>query len=463
MFKSRQNLKKSSRMKKITIVSAIALSFLCLQHLMAQETMTLNECMNHAVNNAIKVKMQELETDDASVARRDAILQAFTPAVEAGSSAQLSFGRTINPETNTYVTSATFGNSYSLNGGIYLFNGFSSVNNIKISRTALKMGVRKEELAKDEICLATMQAYYNVVYYQQLASILEEQVNTAQAALTLAARQEELGQKGHADVVEMEAELADREYRLVTARNQHADAIITLKDLMFWPMDQDLAIDTSMTDVDEISFLSYSDEVENVTDNAISNHPSIAIAKGNMEKARYELSTARWKFAPNLYLSSGWSTSYYTYPGQEGYVPLPFWNQLKNNQGEWIGLSLSIPIYNRLYNHSQIRRKKNAYARASLEYEQKKRDIEAEVARAIQDRDGSAASFRQAERRASVQEEAYALNMRKFEQGLISPIDFQKASDNWLEAKTARLDALLKFYIRRSVVDYYNGISYLAQ
>ena len=179
MFKSRQNLKKSSRMKKITIVSAIALSFLSLQSLMAQEPMTLKECMNHAVNNATKVKMQELETDDASVARRDAILQAFTPAVEAGSSAQLSFGRTINPETNTYVTSATFGNSYSLNGGIYLFNGFSSVNNIKISRTALKMGINKEELAKDEICLATMQAYYNVVYYQQLASILEEQVNTA--------------------------------------------------------------------------------------------------------------------------------------------------------------------------------------------------------------------------------------------------------------------------------------------
>ncbi len=450
-------------MKKITIVSAITLSFLCLQHLMAQETLTLKECMNHAVENAIKVKMQELQTDDASVARRDAILQAFTPAVEAGSSAQLSFGRTINPETNTYVTSATFGNSYSLNAGIYLFNGFSAVNNMKISKTALMMGIRQEELTQDEICLATMQAYYNAVYYQKLAYILEEQVNTACKAVTLAAKQEELGQKGHADVVEMEAELADREYQLVTARNQFADAMITLKDLMFWPMDQELTIDTSMTDVDEISFLSYADEAESVIDNALNSHPSIAIARGNMEKARFELNTARWKFSPSLYLSSGWSTSYYTYPGQEGYVPLPFWNQLKNNQGEWIGLSLSIPIYNRLTNHSQIRRKKNAYARASLEYEQKKRDIEAEVARAIQDRDGSAASFRQAERRASVQEEAYALNMRKFEQGLISPIDFQKASDNWLEAKATRLDALLKFYIRRSVVDYYNGTSYLAQ
>ena len=64
---------------------------------------------------------------------------------------------------------------------------------------------------------------------------------------------------------------------------------------------------------------------------------------------------------------------------------------------------------------------------------------------------------------ARLQEEAYRLNVRKFEQGLISTIDFQKASDNWLNAKTGRLDALLKFYIKKSVVDYYGGIGYLEQ
>lgn len=450
-------------MKNITIISVVALAFSMPHSIVAQETMTLKECMSMAVGNAVKVKMQELETDDARTARRDAILQAFTPGIEAGSSAQLSFGRTINPETNTYVTSATFGNSYSVNGGIYLFNGFSAVNNMKVSKTALSMGICQEQLAKDEICLATMQAYYNVVYYQQLASILEEQVNTAQDAVTLAARQEELGQKGHADVVQMEAELADREFQLVTARNQYADAMITLKDLMFWPMDQELTVDTSMAGADEVPSLSYPDEAESVINHAVTRHPSVAVARGNMENARTELRTARWKFAPSLYLSSGWSTSYYTYPGQEGYVPLPFWNQLKNNQGEWIGLSLSFPIYNRLSNHSQVRKRKNAYTKACLEYEQKKRDIEAEVARAVQDRDGCAASFRQAERSSDVQEEAYRLNMKKFEQGLISPIDFAKASDNWLKARAARLDALLKFYIKRSVVDYYNGIGYLQQ
>ena len=431
--------------------------------LLAQAPMTLHDCMVYALENSLKVKMQELTTDDARLARRDAILNAFTPGIDAGASAQMSFGRTIDPETNTYVTTATFSNNYSVSGGIYIFNGFSAVNNIRISKTSLSMGADREKLAEDELCLATMQAYYNVVYYQKLVTILEDQIETANSALTLAVRQEELGQKGYADVVEMEAELASREYQLVNARNMHNDALITLKDLMFWPMDQELVIDVSMADKDFVSILTHENETDGIVEYARENLPSIAIARKSMQVAGYDLKTAKWRFAPSLYLSGGWSTGYYTYPGQEGYVPLPFWNQLTNNQGEWVGVSLSFPIYNRLGNLSNLRRKRNAYTRASLEYRQKQREIESEVRRAVQDRDGAAAAFRQAERRATVQEESYHLSLKQYEQGLISAIEFQTASDNWLNAKSVKLDALLKYYIKCSVVNYYNGIDYIEQ
>ena len=431
--------------------------------LLAQAPMTLHDCMVYALENSLKVKMQELTTDDARLARRDAILNAFTPGIDAGASAQMSFGRTIDPETNTYVTTATFSNNYSVSGGIYIFNGFSAVNNIRISKTSLSMGADREKLAENELCLATMQAYYNVVYYQKLVTILEDQIETANSALTLAVRQEELGQKGYADVVEMEAELASREYQLVNARNMYNDALITLKDLMFWPMDQELVIDVSMADKDAVAVLTPMNEVDGIVEYARENMPSIAIARKSMQVAGYDLKTAKWRFAPSLYLSGGWSTGYYTYPGQEGYVPLPFWNQLTNNQGEWVGVSLSFPIYNRLGNLSNLRRKRNAYTRASLEYQQKQRDVESEVRRAVQDRDGSAAAFRQAERRATVQEESYHLSLKQYEQGLISALEFQTASDNWLNAKSVKLDALLKYYIKCSVVNYYNGIDYIEQ
>ena len=428
-----------------------------------QDVMTLKECMQYAVENSAQMKLQQMDVDDARVARRDAILRVFTPEVSAGTYAYSNFGRSLDPETNTYVSTTSFNNGYQVGAGITLFDGFSAVNNMKVSKTALKMGIGQEELTRDEICLATMEAYYNVVYFEQLAQILESQVQTALDALNLAKKQEELGQKGYTDVIEMEAELADREYQLINARNQHADALLTLKDLMFWPMYEELHIDTSMADAEVIVTLTPEDETENIIDYAVHNLPSIAIAKGRMDNAMLELKTAKWKFTPSLSLNAGWSTSYYTYPGMEGYVATPFHTQFKNNGGEYIQLSLSFPIFDRLSTFSNLRRKRNESKRATVQYEQKVREVEAEVIRAVQDRDGASAAFHQADRRAALQEEAYHLNLRKLEQGLISTIDFQKASDNWLNAKTSRLDALLKFYIKRSVVNYYNGINYLQQ
>ena len=449
---------------KLTGIKTIALAVLLSSaSAQAQEVMSLKDCMVYAVENSAKMKMQELETDDARVARRDAVLKAFTPSVNAGTYAYSNFGRSVDPETNTYVSTTSFNNGYSVSGGITLFNGFSAVNNAKISKTALKMGIEREQLTEDEICLAVMEAYCNALYYGELAQILEGQVQTSSQMLTLAKKQEELGQKGYTDVIEMEAELADREYQLISTRNMYADAMLTLKDIMFWPMDQELRLDESMAETDAVATLFPDDEKEQVIDYAVNNLPSISIARGTMENARLDLKTAKWQFSPSLSLNAGWSTSYYTYPGMEGYVPTPFNAQFKNNGGEYIQLSLSIPIFDRLSTFSNLRRKKNAYTRASLQYDQKVREVEAEVTRAIQDRDGASAAFHQADRRAALQEEAYHLNMKRLEQGLISTIDFQKASDNWLNAETSRLDALLKFYIKKSVVNYYNGITYINQ
>ena len=428
-----------------------------------QEVMTLKDCMRYAVENSSKVKLQELEVDDARVARRDAIMQAFTPQISASTYAYSNFGRSVDPETNTYVSTTSFNNGYSVSGGITLFDGFAAVNNMKVTKTALKMGIDQERLTEDQICLATMEAYCNALYYGQLAGILQGQVETSEATLALAKKQEELGQKGYTDVIEMEAELADRQYQLISAKNMYADAMLTLKDIMFWPMEQELLIDDSIAESEVIATLFPTDEKEQIMEYAVNNLPSVSIAKATMENALVDLKTAKWAFSPSLSLYAGWSTSYYTYPGMQGYVPTPFHTQFKNNGGEYIQLSLSIPIFDRLSTFSKLNRKKNAYSRASIQYEQKVREVEAEVTRAIQDRDGASAAYIQADRRAELQEEAYHLNLKRFEQGLISTIDFQKASDNWLNAKTTRLDALLKFYIKRCVVDYYNGVSYLEQ
>ena len=420
-----------------------------------QTTMTLKDCMAYAISNSTKIRIQEAAIGDAQIDRRDAALKLFTPQINAQTYAYYNFGRSIDPQTNTYFNTTSFHNNYGVTAGYDLFNGFQAVNNYKISKTGMLIADSQEKQVEADICLAVMEAYYNVVYYKRLCDVYEEQVATAESALAKARRQEELGQKGHADVIQMEADLADRQYDLTNTYNMYRDQKMTLADLMFWPLDEALNIDTSMPlwQVDPVS-------TNAVVDFALDHNPGIQIASWKQLNAKRELNTAKWQLLPTIGLYAGWSTSYYTYQGSQ---TNPFWHQFRNNGGEYVEVTLSIPIWNRLNKYSTISRKKHALEKATAEYDQKRRDVESEVRRAIQDRDGAATAYLQAQRKAEVQEEAYTLNLKKLEQGLISPLEFQTANNNYLKAQADEMNSLFKYLIKQAVVSYYNGVEYVNQ
>ena len=446
-----------------------------LTNVKAQDTvaMDLKACMRYAVEHSTKMRIAHADNRDAQIDRRDAILAAFTPEIDGSTYAYSNFGRSIDPETNTYIRTTSFHNGYSLSAGINLFNGFQAVNNLKITKTAQLMGLTKEQQTEDQICLATMEAYCNVLYYTEMQKALQAQVTTAEKAVQLATRQEQLGQKSHADVVQMQSDLAERQYQLTTCRNNLNNAVITLKDVMFWPIEKPLKIDGLAVGLSQIplpkgvgglgSPTNETDEISQMVEFAKTNMPAVVLAEGTMKNARLALKTARWQLLPRLSLYGGWSSSYFTYPGMEGYVPTPYFEQLKNNGGEYVQLSLSIPIFDRLSKHSNIAKRKNAYDRAQADYEQTLQTVEAEVRCAIADRDGSADALRQADTRAELQQEAFALNTKRFEQGLISSIEYQTASNNYLNALAEQLNARLQYFIKNSVVNYYGGIHYIEQ
>ena len=417
--------------------------------------MTLHDCMEYAISNSTKIRIQQAAIGDAQIDRRDAALKLFTPQITAQTYAYYNFGRSIDPQTNTYFNTTSFHNNYGVTAGYDLFNGFQAVNNYKISKTGMLIADSQEKQVEADICLAVMEAYYNVVYYKRLCDVYEEQVATAEASLKKARRQEELGQKGHADVIQMEADLADRQYDLTNTYNMYQDQKMTLADLMFWPLDEELNIDTSMPlwQVDPVS-------INAVVDFALDHNPGIQIASWKQLNAKRELNTAKWQLLPTIGLYAGWSTSYYTYQGSQ---TNPFWHQFRNNGGEYVEVTLSIPIWNRLNKYSSISRKKHALDKATAEYDQKRRDVESEVRRAIQDRDGAATAYLQAQRKAEVQEEAYTLNLKKLEQGLISPLEFQTANNNYLKAQADEMNSLFKYLIKQAVVRYYNGTEYINQ
>ena len=440
-------------------VAVMLATGLCCFAAMAQEqapsAMTLHDCMEYAVSNSTKMRIQQAAIGDAQIDRRDAALALFTPQISAQTYAYYNFGRSIDPQTNTYFNTTSFHNNYGVSAGYDLFDGFKAVNNYKISKTGMLIADSQEKQVEADICLAVMETYYNVVYYKRLCDVYEEQVAVAGQALAKAKRQEELGQKGHADVIQMEADLADRQYDLTNTYNMYESQRMTLADLMFWPVDEELVIDTSMPvwQVEPVS-------TSSVVDFALEHNPAVQIASWKELNAKRELNTAKWQTLPSVGLYAGWSTSYYTYQGSQ---TAAFQDQFRNNGGEYVEVSVSIPIFNRLSRLSTISRKRHALQKATAELDQKKRDVESEVRRAVQDRDGAATAYQQAQRKAEVQAEAYMLNLKKLEQGLISPLEFQTANNNYLKAQADEMNSLFKYLIKQAVVRYYNGVEYVNQ
>ena len=432
-----------------------------------QEPLNLHDCMEYAISNSTKMRIQQAAVGDAQIARRDAALALFTPQITAQTYAYYNFGRSIDPQTNTYFNTTSFHNNYGVSAGFELFDGFKAVNNYKISKTGMLIASSQEKQVEADICLAVMEAYYNVVYYKRLCDVYEEQLAVAEQALVKARRQEELGQKGHADVIQMEADLADRQYELTNTRNQYEDKKMTLEDLMFWPLDEELEIVTDMSD--QVGHDGSTSVIPGLTGNlladeivafALDHNPAVQIASWQAQNAKRELNTAKWQLLPSLGLYAGWNTSYYSYQGAS---TAPFGEQFRNNGGEYIQLSVSIPIWNRMSRQGAISRKRNALSKATAELDQKRRDVASEVRRAIQDRDGSALAYEQAQHKAEVQAEAYALNLKKLEQGLISPLEFQTANNNYLKAQADEMNSLFRYLIKQAVVRYYNGVEYVNQ
>ena len=441
-------------LKKITVFSLFIL--LTLFPLRAESRpMTLKDCMEYAISKSTKIKIQKADIADKRLEIRDAVLSAFTPVVSASTYAYYNFGRSIDPQTNTYFNQTSFHNNYSLSASIDLFDGLSSVNNIKISKTGLLISQSKEKQMEADICLAVMEAYYNVVYYLRLGEVERNLVEDAAQSLLLAKRQEEVGVKGYADIIQMEADLADRHYDLITTENMANDQLMTLKALMFWDEEEELVIDQSLPCYIEESF-----DAELITYLALDNNPGVKIAAWNLENSKRELRVAKWSLLPKLTLYGGWNTSYYTY---SGYISPTYGNQFRNNMGEYVELGVTVPLYNRLKGVSNIQKKKHAYNKARLELDQKMMDIEMEVRRAVRDCEGASMAYLQSLRKSRVQEEAFKLNKKKLEQGLISSLEFQTANNNYLKAKSDEMNSLFKYLIKQAVVKYYSGIEYIYQ
>lgn len=439
-------------MKKIFYIGLIGWSLG--QVALAQERIwTLDDCMKYAVENSTQVKKQ-IHASDTYQAEQLSAFGAFLPSLTASVGAQLNYGRSIDPETNTYSNTSTFNNAYSVYSTLPIFYGGRLVNQWKLAKVNRLLGKQNIRQAEDELAINTMQAYIDVVFYQGTSKLAEEKLAESRRLLYKTMRQEELGLKGKADVAQIEAQVASDDYDLTHQQNLYNTALLTLKEYMNYDAALPLALDTAMV-IDENSI--QAESAEAIYSFAADNNPIAKQAELTLKNRQLQHRIAKGRLFPSIYLSAGIATNYFENLSSGAAVPAAFKSQFKNNRGEYISLNVSIPIFDGFANRTVIRTARNNMRIAAEQQSETLRQLQITIEKAVADRDGYLKEMIQMEKQVKANQLAYQLTLRKFEEGLMSPLDLQTSANQLIQSKVNLLQRRLLYLVKTRQVDYYKG------
>lgn len=434
-------------MKNIFVIFTLAGSVT----LATAQTMTMDECMAYAIEHSVTVAKQENSLDNARMAYKQSVAELF-PSVSAGVSASTNFGRSIDPETNSYTTVSTFSNSYNLSSSMPLFAGLRYVNTIRAAKVARERGYSDLQIARDKVAMEVMRAYIDAVYYKEAVTIAQEQLSASRKTLLQAQKLHELGLKSAAEVAEVASQEAGYDYLLTEQQNNLAMAYIALREIMNYPQEVAFDVIAAGEVLPAISTVSSA----SVVDKALLCNAQIVSAALAVKESKLNYMKAKGCWFPTISLSGGFGTSYYTNFSNSAYPA--FWTQLDNNRGGYLGVSMSIPIFSNLSRKASVRSSRNALRNAELEMNAIRNAVESEVVQACRQMEGYGKQYIQAVKKIEAAQLAYDGIAAKFERGLVTAIELHMSATTLLQAKSDCLRSKLQYMIEKRMVDYYSGI-----
>lgn len=410
----------------------------------------LDSCMAYAVEHATDVKREVVNARQRKQDYQKAVTD-FLPSVAGGVQGQYAWGRNIDPETNTYNHVTTFNNYYQLYASLNVFDGFATINAFKQAKLARAYSTTAMQKVRDDKAIDVMQKFVDAAYAEASIQLASDKLAESKRLLGKMQRLYELGEKGRPDVVQMESQVAEDEYNLTHQKHAAQQCLLTLKSAMNFPVEEELRLVTNGKQVNE----SFPINHETVYKNFLNASPDVKSAEYEVEKARYDYKIAKGRLLPSLSLSGGISTNFYRNLSQGGQYE-GFASQFRNNRGEYLALTLSIPIYDNVAWHS-VKKARNDWQLAQVNLEETKRKLHDHIAQAVMDAEGYAKELYQMNKKVASDSLAYYMSSRKFEEGMLSTFDLHTAAQTLLESRIKQLQMQMLLVIKQRLVDYYQG------
>ncbi len=409
---------------------------------------TLQDCIAHALENNISLKQQEIQVKQQEI-QLNTSRNSRLPEVSASASENFSFGRGLTSD-NTYSNTNTTSTGLSLGTSVPVFQGLRINNSIKYNELNLKAVTADFQKAQEDVSVAVAQAYVQILYNMELLDAARSQVGIDSLQVVRLSAMEASGKASKVQVAQQKAALGQSRLSETQAANSLRLSLLDLSQLLELPDPEGFSIVRPLVPVESLLL----GNPEEIYAQAVSCKPSIQAEQFRLDAAEYSIKNAKGVRLPSLMASGGLGTNYYT---MSSHSSNPFADQIKNNFSQYLGLSLSIPIFSGFQTRNQIRSAELSRTNQMLQLENSKKSLYKEIQQAYYNAVAAQEKFRSSLDADASAKESYELVLAKYENGKANITEFNEARDSFLESESNLSRARYEFLFSAKLLDFYRG------
>ena len=409
---------------------------------------SLTDCIEYALTRNVEVRKSMLTNLSNQLNTNQAVNQKL-PSVNSSIRQNFSWSNTTDNTTAKSSFSGNNSTSYSISSSITIYNGSKLNSLINQAELDLQSGIYDSESIKESINLSILNAYLQILFNEENVKNAEKQIEATTEQLNLAQERLNLRIISRSDYLQVKSQLASEKLSLANANSQYAIAKISLMQLMELPVNDNFAI--SHPQLGESINVKLSPVAADIYAIALGIKPEIKSSEYRKESAALNEKIAAAAFYPSLTADASIGTGY-NYLLKKGYF-----GQLQDQISPSIGLSLSIPIFQKKQVKTNVSLAKINYQNAELLEIDTKNQLRKEIEQVCVDVISAQTEYEASQEQFDAMKESYTLAEEKFNNGLINSVDFLFEKTNLIVAESQFLQSKYNLIFSYKILDFYLG------
>jgi outer membrane protein len=462
------------------------------KYISAQEKWNLLQCVEYAKKNNVSIRQSEVQEKISEVQAKQNRLSKY-PNANFSTNTGYRLGRSENPTTGILEDNNFLQYGANLQTSVDIFNWYSRRNTIAAGEYDVQAAQATTDKLKNDIALTVANSYLQVLLSREQEKIAEVQLKQSQAQLTTVRKQVKAGTLPELNAAMLEAQVATDSANLISVRGNSQLNLLYLKAYM--NMDAATPFDIIVPPSDKIPVEKISDlQPEAVYASALQNLPQQKLNDLRIKAAEKYAAAARGNLYPTISLYGGLGTNYVYFrrpihePVPTGFAPTGlkadagggvfydvvspvtnqgrvlgyitpdgFGKQVKNNFGQSIGVSVSVPIFNGYTAKGNLEKSKLQIDNLNLQKELDANQVKQDIYQAYNAAVVALQKYNASEKSVAAAERSFEFATKRFNVGMLPTFELTTNQNNLLRARLERVVNRYDYIFKMKVLEFYKG------